>query len=104
LGGSPRYLSWLPDKLFGFDLAHLSIIVRLRSYARRGQMAQEDRTLFWNRENEVSEEWIQFVDDNALAGKADLEHSIVWPSTNRSHSELPQGTQVIGTFPHRANC
>jgi protein-ribulosamine 3-kinase len=66
-------------------------------------MAQEDRILFWNRENEVSEEWIQFVDDTVLAGKADLEHAIVWPLTNRSHSELPQGTQIIGVFPHGAS-
>jgi hypothetical protein len=36
-------------------------------------MAQEDRKLFWNRENDVSEEWIQFVDDNVLAGKAERE-------------------------------
>ncbi len=34
-------------------------------------MAQEDRKLFWNKENELSEEWIQFVDDIVVAGKAD---------------------------------
>lgn len=32
-------------------------------------MAQEDRKLFWSRENEVAEQWIEFVDDNVLAGK-----------------------------------
>jgi hypothetical protein len=55
----------------------LLIIIRLRSYTCRGQMAQEDRRgLSWKRENEVSEEWIQFVDDNVLAGKAELELSV----------------------------
>lgn len=39
-------------------------------------MAQEDRGLSWKSENEVSEEWIQFVDDNVLAGKAELELSV----------------------------
>jgi len=33
-------------------------------------MAQEDRWKFWKRENEVDEKWIQFVDDNALAGQS----------------------------------
>jgi protein-ribulosamine 3-kinase len=66
-------------------------------------MAQEDRSMFWSRENEVSEEWIQFVDDNVLAGKAERERSIIWPLTNLRSSELPQGTQIIGAFPHGAS-
>ena len=66
-------------------------------------MAQEDRSLFWNRENEVSEDWIQFVDDNVKAGKADHGPPLVWLSTNLRYSELPQGTQIIGTFPHGAS-
>jgi protein-ribulosamine 3-kinase len=66
-------------------------------------MAQEDRGLFWNRENEVSEEWIQFVDDNVLAGKAELELSMVWHSVDLEYLELPQGTQIIGAFPHGAS-
>ena len=32
-------------------------------------MAQEDRKRFWNRENEVDEKWIQFVDDNVHTGE-----------------------------------
>ena len=65
-------------------------------------MAQEDRKLFWNRANEVSEEWIQIVDDNVLAGKADrmLHHQGV---TNPRCSELPQGTEIVGVFPHGAS-
>lgn len=66
-------------------------------------MAQEDRSLFWSRENEVSEEWIQVVDENVLAGKAGRERSIVWPLTNLRYTELPQGTQIIGAFPHGAS-
>ena len=42
-------------------------------------MAQEDRKLFWNRENEVDEKWIQFVDDNVLAGETLQDgYDIVW--------------------------
>lgn len=42
-------------------------------------MAQEDRKLFWNRENEVDEKWIQFVDDNVLAGETLHDaYDIVW--------------------------
>ena len=42
-------------------------------------MAQEDRKLFWNRENEVDKKWIQFVDDNVLAGETPLNGcDIVW--------------------------
>lgn len=67
-------------------------------------MAQEDRSLFWSRENEVSEEWIQFVDDNVLAGKVERERSIVWPLTYLRYSELPQGTQIIGASSHGASC
>jgi len=33
-------------------------------------MAQEDSKLFWSRENEVDEQWIEYVDDdNVLAGE-----------------------------------
>jgi hypothetical protein len=35
-------------------------------------MAQEDRKLFWGRENDVSEQLIQFVDENVLASKRHL--------------------------------
>jgi hypothetical protein len=38
-------------------------------------MAQEDKKLFWGRENEVSGEWIEFVDENVLASKAELRRS-----------------------------
>ena len=42
-------------------------------------MAQEDRKLFWSRENEVDEKWIRFVDDNVHARES-LQDSedIVW--------------------------
>ena len=66
-------------------------------------MAQEERGLFWSRENEVSEEWIQFVDDNVLAGKAERELLIVCLLTDLRYSELPQDTQIIGTFPRGAS-
>jgi hypothetical protein len=103
-GYSPKCPSWLPEKLFSFGLARLLIIIRLRSYTCRGQMAQEDRRgPSWKRENEVSEEWIQFVDDNVLAGKAELELSVAKQLTNLRYSELPQGTQIIGVIPHGAS-
>ncbi len=42
-------------------------------------MAQEDRKLFWNRENEVDEKWIQFVDNNVLAGETLRDgYNIAW--------------------------
>ncbi|KAG8529000.1 uncharacterized protein KY384_006689 [Bacidia gigantensis] len=52
-------------------------------------MAQEDRPLFWNRVNEVEERWIESVDDNVLASAYLL--------------KLPEGTQVVGAFPHGAS-
>ena len=32
-------------------------------------MAQEDRWKFWSRKNDVDEQWIQYVDNNVLAGE-----------------------------------
>ena len=46
-------------------------------------MAQEDRKLFWSRENEVDEKWIQFVDDNVYARETLQDgEDIVWHLTH----------------------
>ncbi|KAF8853504.1 hypothetical protein BDZ45DRAFT_748506 [Acephala macrosclerotiorum] len=45
-------------------------------------MAQEDRKLFWGRENDVSEQLIQFVDENILA-KLPRRHSGHWQLSPR---------------------
>jgi len=66
-------------------------------------MAQEDRKLFWGRENEVSEEWIEFVDENVLASKAEPRRSGQRRSLMQHFAELPPGTQTLGIFPHGAS-
>ncbi|KAK0516454.1 hypothetical protein JMJ35_001057 [Cladonia borealis] len=47
-------------------------------------MAQKDRKHFWNREIEVDEKWIQFIDENV-------------------HYELPGGLEVLSIIPHAAS-
>lgn len=45
-------------------------------------MAPDDRNLFWNRENEVDEKWIDSVDDDVLGGETPHDgNDIVWLAT-----------------------
>ena len=55
-----------PDATFRLELPFMRGSLRLEDRLFRA-MAQEDRKLFWSRENEVDEEWIHFVDDNVHA-------------------------------------
>lgn len=55
-----------PDSTFTLELP---FIERIFKTTLCRAMAQEDRKLCWNRENEVDEKWIQLVDHNVLAGE-----------------------------------
>ena len=58
----------------------------------------------WDKPVDVPEKWIQFVDDNVLAGKAlNRCRSSCGHGHHLTKVELPAGSQVKGVFPYGAS-
>ena len=63
-------------------------------------MKEKTPEAIWDKKNDASENWIQFVDQNVLLSTSVPDHL----SSGSDNIGLPQGTRIHAISPHGSSC